>query len=355
MKRRRRGRRVGLVLLVACALLLLVAPASRAVVIGFDDQAPGAVLDEQYAALGVHFGPSPFLGTSGKLSAVERLTQARSGPNVAALAYDLGTDFSSSWIRFDKPQRKVTFYACRTGGGGDPPQPNVNVDAYDSAGLQIDNQQGIPCTLNGALVPVTVERPGIAYVNVGGTGGAAAPGDGWAIDDLEFELDPPPPPLPPPATPATPVKPPDAEPAEPVGICADPLLAPRLIGTAAVDSMIGTAARDTLSGLGGADCIAGRSGGDRLTGGSGSDRVYGESGADRVSGGGGADQLRGGSGGDDLIGGSGHDQLNGSGGSDRFSARDGQRDQIRCGSGRDSVTADRDDRVSRDCERVRRR
>ena len=147
-------------LAAACALLLLAAPASQAVVIGFDDQAAGAVLDEQYAALGVHFGPSPFAGTSGKLSAVERLTRPAPGPNVAALAYDAGTDFSSSWIRFDKPQRKVSFYACRTGGGGDPPQPNVNVDAYDSAGLQIDNQQGIPCTLNGPLVPVTVETAG---------------------------------------------------------------------------------------------------------------------------------------------------------------------------------------------------
>jgi hypothetical protein len=166
-------------------------------VIGFDDQASGTVLDEQYAALGVHFGPSPFAGVSGKLTALKRLSQARSGPNVAALAYDAGEDFSSSWIRFDKPQRKVSLYVCRTGGSGDPLQPNANVDAYDAAGTLIDNQQGIPCNLNGALVPVVVEKPGIAFIDVGGTGGSAPPGDGWGLDDLEFEVDPPPPPAPP--------------------------------------------------------------------------------------------------------------------------------------------------------------
>jgi hypothetical protein len=36
-------------------------------------------------------------------------------------------------------------------------------------------------------------------------------------------------------------------------------------------------------------------------------------------------------------------------------ARDGQRDEVTCGSGRDRVIADKRDRVRRSCERVRRR
>ena len=187
----RRTRAVGALTGVACAIALAVATPASAVVIGFDDQPSQTVIDEQYAALGVHFGPSPFPGQSGKVTALARPGQARSGPNVAALAYDAGTSFSESWIRFDKPQRKVSFHACRTGGAGDPDPANVNVDAYDAGGTQIDNQQGIQCNLNGPLVPVTVEKPNIAYVKVAGTGGSPPPGPGWALDDLEFETDPP--------------------------------------------------------------------------------------------------------------------------------------------------------------------
>jgi hypothetical protein len=47
--------------------------------------------------------------------------------------------------------------------------------------------------------------------------------------------------------------------------------------------------------------------------------------------------------------------VSGGSGRDTISARDRTRDRINCGSGRDRVTADRIDRVSRNCERVRRR
>ncbi len=168
------------------------APIASAAVINFDEQPASTVLGEQYAAGGVHIGTSPFPDQSGALTVVAKPGLARSGSNVAALNYDLQTDFSSSWIRFDKPQSKVSFYACRDGGGGDPPQPNINVDAYDASGVQIDNQQGIPCNLNGPLVPITVQKPGVTFIHVAGTGGSAPPGQGWAIDDLEYETDPPP-------------------------------------------------------------------------------------------------------------------------------------------------------------------
>jgi Ca2+-binding RTX toxin-like protein len=46
--------------------------------------------------------------------------------------------------------------------------------------------------------------------------------------------------------------------------------------------------------------------------------------------------------------------LDGGAGDDVLSARDGARDTIRCGAGRDTVTADRLDTVARDCERVSR-
>jgi List-Bact-rpt repeat protein len=182
---------------VVAALALAASPAIAATTtVGFDNQPGGTAIGEQYAALGVHFGPSPFQGQSGGFTADAR-AQARSAPNVAAFAYDPGTDFSSSWIKFDRQQSSVSFYACRTGGAGDPPRPNVNVVAYDSNGNVVDTQNGTSCTLNGTLVPVAVQSAHISYLNVSGTGGSAAPGPGWGLDDLSFDTNPPPQPPPP--------------------------------------------------------------------------------------------------------------------------------------------------------------
>ena len=119
---RKRGT-VGLSFLVVLILAAVAAPAASAATttIGFDNLASGTSIGEQFAALGVHFGPSPFPDQSGGLTTDAR-PQARSGPNVAAFAYSLQTNFSSSWIKFDHPQSQVSFYACRTGGAGDPVQ-----------------------------------------------------------------------------------------------------------------------------------------------------------------------------------------------------------------------------------------
>lgn len=76
--------------------------------------------------------------------------------------------------------------------------------------------------------------------------------------------------------------------------------------------------RDLLRGRGGGDVVCGLSGNDVITGGRGSDRLFGEE------------------------------------GNDHFFARDGEFDVIGCGTGHDSVEADRRDLVGRDCERVRR-
>ncbi len=163
--------------------------------------------------------------------------------------------------------------------------------------------------------------------------------------DVDVDVTPPPPPPPPQAAaplPAPIVRPPPPSPRLPAGCpAADGVIAggpgnDTRNGTAARDLMLGAAGADRLAGLGAADCLFGQAGDDRLSGGAGADRLFGGSGRDRLSGGPGTDRFSGGA------------------GADRISARDGRRERITCGSGRDLVTADRNDRVARDCERVTR-
>lgn len=117
-------------------------------------------------------------------------------------------------------------------------------------------------------------------------------------------------------------------------------------GGAGRDVLIGTWDRDTMLGLGRGDLVRGLDGIDYIDGGKGHDRLQG---------GGGDDTLYGRNGNDALSGGTGRDRLLGGWGNDTFSTRDGTRDFVSCGPGRDTVTADRRDRVARDCERIRRR
>lgn len=76
--------------------------------------------------------------------------------------------------------------------------------------------------------------------------------------------------------------------------------------------------------------------GDRLVGTRGDDVLCGQGGPDRIT------------------GGAGFDRLFGEDGDDAILARDRRLDVVGCGSGQDSVVADRGDRVGVDCERVRR-
>jgi uncharacterized repeat protein (TIGR01451 family) len=117
----------------------------------------------------------------------------------------------------------------------------------------------------------------------------------------------------------------------------------------------GTAAANTMRGSARAETFRGRGGNDRIFGAGGNDRLFGDAGHDWLYGGNGIDRLVGGSGNDRLFGGAGRDLYEGGSGNDVVSARDKTRDTIRCGAGRDTVTADRVDVVARDCERVSRR
>ena len=85
------------------------------------------------------------------------------------------------------------------------------------------------------------------------------------------------------------------------------------------------------------------------------DRLRGTAAGDRLLGRGGNDRLKGLGGDDCLNGGKGKDRLIAGPGDDKVSARDGRRDVIRCGSGRDSVMADKRDRIAKDCEVRKRR
>jgi Ca2+-binding RTX toxin-like protein len=143
----------------------------------------------------------------------------------------------------------------------------------------------------------------------------------------------------------------------------------RLSGGSEADRLSAGSGRDRLSGDAGADRLSGAAGNDRASGGSGNDRASGGGGRDRIAGGGGRDRLSGAAGNDRISGDAGNDRISGGGGRDRLAAgggrnrlsggsgndllniANGRRDVANCGGGRDTVRADRRDRV-RNCERV---
>jgi Ca2+-binding RTX toxin-like protein len=91
-----------------------------------------------------------------------------------------------------------------------------------------------------------------------------------------------------------------------------------IMGTAGANVLRGTAGRDVICGLGGNDALSGLGGNDVLLGGHGSDRLTGGAGRDSLRGGAGADTLR---------------------------ARDGARDVVNGGPGRDRARLDAVDRA----------
>jgi len=125
----------------------------------------------------------------------------------------------------------------------------------------------------------------------------------------------------------------------------------RLNGGDDNDKVIGGSGRDTLDGEDGRDDLFGGSGNDRLDGRYGRDMLAGGAGNDRLYGGPDADKLFGEGGTDRIVGGSGRNTIDSGSGNDSIDARNGERDRVICGTGRDTVRADRNDRLN-GCERV---
>ncbi len=126
--------------------------------------------------------------------------------------------------------------------------------------------------------------------------------------------------------------------------------ADRLSGGNGNDRGDGGNGADGLYGSAGVDTLYGRAGNDVVSGGLGSDRMYGEAGADRMTASAGNDRISAGAGNDRIVAGTGRDQVYGSSGNDLIDVRDGARDVVSCGPGRDTVVRDRRD-VLRNCER----
>jgi hypothetical protein len=118
----------------------------------------------------------------------------------------------------------------------------------------------------------------------------------------------------------------------------------------------------TIDGGPGDDKIAGSSSPDVMHGGDGNDTVEGSGGDDQVYGDAGNDVVNGGTHRDFVSGGPGRDQIEGDGslynygdgGTDTIDARDGEIDQVTCGAGADTVTADPNDVIEGggECESV---
>ena len=87
-----------------------------------------------------------------------------------------------------------------------------------------------------------------------------------------------------------------------------------------------------------------------ITGNAAANQIDTGGGSDRVVGLGGADALSGGPGDDNLDGGTGIDSIDGAGGSDRLRSRDGNPDEVDCGSSADVLLADSLDDFTVTCD-----
>jgi Ca2+-binding RTX toxin-like protein len=135
-----------------------------------------------------------------------------------------------------------------------------------------------------------------------------------------------------------------------------------VLGTKHADRITGSNRADLIFTFGGKDRVSGGRGNDCIVGGKGNDRLAGAQGKDTLIGGNGGDNLNGGSEADRLIGGKGRDSINAAYGRDRVSggkgadainvATAGPAARVNCGSGRDVVRSNRNERRRlRGCER----
>jgi Ca2+-binding RTX toxin-like protein len=131
-----------------------------------------------------------------------------------------------------------------------------------------------------------------------------------------------------------------------------------LIGTSAADLLCGLGGDDTIKGLGGNDslygddCVVAKASRPFAVGNAGDDKIFGGAGKDSLIGGGGDDLLNGGAGDDVLSGGSGRNTYRGGTGKDTILARNGKKESVDCGAGKDRATVDRADTL-KGCETLR--
>ena len=125
----------------------------------------------------------------------------------------------------------------------------------------------------------------------------------------------------------------------------------RVVGTRRAELLVGARGDDVIVCGAGGDRVLGRGGKDTIRCGAGNDRIWTGPGNDVAYGDSGSDLLAGEAGADRLTGGRGRDRFSGGSSGDRLLARDGRRELVRCGSGRDRVSRDRSERLARDCER----
>jgi Ca2+-binding RTX toxin-like protein len=145
-----------------------------------------------------------------------------------------------------------------------------------------------------------------------------------------------------------------------------------LVGGPGDDMLLGGPGADNLNGQQGNDTLDGGAGPDRLSGGGGEDILRGGPGKDVLRGQGGNDRLSGGAGNDTLIGGAGNDtitevptaysaaepldtgqnRVDTGGGNDTVDVANGKRDTVACGTGNDTIKADKFDRL-KNCEHRR--
>src|SRR5215204_2868401 len=132
-------------------------------------------------------------------------------------------------------------------------------------------------------------------------------------------------------------------------------------GTTKGDTLTGSAGNDLIYGLGGPDTIRGKAGDDYLAGGSGDDDIKGNNGNEvRILGGAGDDFLDGGAGMVQIAAGAGNDTVFGGLDNDSILVFGDQvagfQDDVFCGPGIDSVSADPGDdihdSVDQFCEQV---
>jgi Ca2+-binding RTX toxin-like protein len=115
------------------------------------------------------------------------------------------------------------------------------------------------------------------------------------------------------------------------------------VGIASI--VLGGPGNDSLQATGANDIVNGEAGNDTIAAGAGNDTVAGGDGDDQIDGGAGDDVLHGGPGVDTFTAGDGNDDLR---------TRDDVADNIDCGAGTDSVTADEKDPAGSGCEKVER-